>query len=212
VQLYPALDLRGGVLARAAVPGADPLTFARSWRAAGATWIHVVDLDRALGTGDNTPLVRRLVSEVEPPLQVGGAPTTAAAIEEVLGWGATRVVAGVGATSALAGLVRQHGADRLAVALDVQNGMAVTLDGAQAGNPLDLLASIWDAGVRTVGMARSAGLHSALLASWWDAGWTSCWPVGSPRSTSCVRHGTVGSPASSLGGPCWRNTSVSRMH
>jgi phosphoribosylformimino-5-aminoimidazole carboxamide ribonucleotide (ProFAR) isomerase len=151
VQLYPALDLRGGALARTAIPpDGDPLTLATRWRAAGATWIHIVDMDRALGTGDNTSLVRRLVSEVEPPLQIGGAPATAAAIEEPLGWGASRVVAGVGAIRALADLVRQHGLDRLAVALDVRDGMAVTLDGAVAGNPLELLASIWDAGVRTV--------------------------------------------------------------
>jgi phosphoribosylformimino-5-aminoimidazole carboxamide ribonucleotide (ProFAR) isomerase len=98
VQLYPALDLRGGALARTAIPpDGDPLTLATRWRAAGATWIHIVDMDRALGTGDNTSLVRRLVSEVEPPLQIGGAPATAAAIEEPLGWGASRVVAGVGA-------------------------------------------------------------------------------------------------------------------
>lgn len=151
MQLYPALDLRGGALARAAVPGAGgPLTFARRWRAAGATWIHVVDLDRALGTGDNTPLMQRLVSDIEPPVQVGGAPATAATVEEVLDWGAARVAAGVGAIPTLAELVQRHGADRIAVALDVRGGVAVALDGTRAGNPLDLLASIWDAGVRTV--------------------------------------------------------------
>lgn len=167
MQLYPALDLRGGALARAAVPGAGgPLTLARRWRAAGATWIHVVDLDRALGTGDNTPLVQRLVSEIEPPLQVGGAPATAAAVEEVLDWGATRVVAGVGAIPTLSELVQRHGADCIAVALDVQDGMAVTLDGTRAGNPLDLLASIWNAGVRTVvyrDLGRDGTLGGAAL-------------------------------------------------
>jgi phosphoribosylformimino-5-aminoimidazole carboxamide ribotide isomerase len=167
VQLYPALDLSGGRLARATVTS-DPVTLARRWRAAGATWLHVVDMDRVRGTGDNTRLVRRLVTEVGPPVQLGGAPATVAAIEEMVAWGAARVVAGVGAIGALPGLVERHGAGRIALALDVRDGCATTLDGAVARNPRDLLGLARRSGVETIvyrDLGRDGTLAGAAVAS-----------------------------------------------
>jgi phosphoribosylformimino-5-aminoimidazole carboxamide ribonucleotide (ProFAR) isomerase len=60
VQLDPALDLRAGRLPRA-VGDTDPGRLPRAWRAAGAEWVHVTDLDRAFATGDHTPLVCSLL-------------------------------------------------------------------------------------------------------------------------------------------------------
>jgi len=167
VQLYPALDLSGGGLARAAT-ARDPVTVAEHWRAAGATWLHVVDLDRARGTGDNRDLARRLVTELDPPVQLGGAPATVAAIDEMMAWGAARVVAGVGAIEALPALVARHGATRIALSLDVRDGFAMTLAGVVAGNPMDLCALARHAGVETIvyrDLGRDGTLAGAALTS-----------------------------------------------
>src|SRR5450631_4036596 len=71
--LLPAIDLRGGLVvrlsegdfARETVYGTDPAEVARSFAAAGARWIHVVDLDGARdGTRRQTDAVARIVAAV----------------------------------------------------------------------------------------------------------------------------------------------------
>src|SRR3989449_3073850 len=94
VELYPAVDVQGGRVARSASP--DPLAVARQFARDGARWVHFVDLDRALGTGDNRELARRFLAGAAGAarllVQVGGALGTEAVIDEMLGWGASRVV------------------------------------------------------------------------------------------------------------------------
>jgi phosphoribosylformimino-5-aminoimidazole carboxamide ribonucleotide (ProFAR) isomerase len=118
VQLYPALDIRLGGLARAA-PSADPLAAAQAWGQVGARWLHVVDLDRAAGTGRNDALVRALAARPEIGVQLGGGLTDLTDVAEALAWGVRRVVLGAGAISGLVKLARAVGPARLAVALDV---------------------------------------------------------------------------------------------
>jgi phosphoribosylformimino-5-aminoimidazole carboxamide ribotide isomerase len=130
VELYPAIDVRGGRVARAR-PGAlprdadDPISLAREFARAGARWLHVVDLDRAFGRGDNRALAERLLAAAPVSVQVGGGLGTERAVEEMLDWGAARVVIG-GRAAADAGLVarlvERHGPARLAVGIDVKGG------------------------------------------------------------------------------------------
>jgi phosphoribosylformimino-5-aminoimidazole carboxamide ribotide isomerase len=130
VELYPAIDVRGGRVARAR-PGAlprdadDPISLAREFARAGARWLHVVDLDRAFGQGDNRALAERLLAAAPVSVQVGGGLGTARAVEEMLDWGAARVVIG-GRAAADAGLVarliERHGPARLAVGIDAKGG------------------------------------------------------------------------------------------
>jgi len=88
--------------------------------------VHFVDLDRALGTGDNRELARRFLAGVEAGLrvQVGGALGTEAAIAEMVAWGASRVVIAPAAIDAelVARLLARYGADRLAVGIDARDG------------------------------------------------------------------------------------------
>jgi len=101
--VYPAIDLRGGRCVRLlqgafeheTVYGDDPIAVARGFEAAGARWLHVVDLDGArAGRPVQHELVARICAAVHLPVQVGGGLRDRAAIDTALASGATRVVVG----------------------------------------------------------------------------------------------------------------------
>ena len=101
--VYPAIDLRGGrcvrllrgAFDRETVYGDDPVAVARGFAAAGARWLHVVDLDGArAGRPVQTDLVAAICAAVDIPVQVGGGLRDAAAIEAVFAAGARRAVVG----------------------------------------------------------------------------------------------------------------------
>ncbi len=78
--------------------GDSPLEAARRWKEAGATWLHVVDLDGARsGKGSNGDAVRTIIEESGLCVQVGGGLRTFNDVTRVLGWGAERVVVGTAA-------------------------------------------------------------------------------------------------------------------
>src|SRR5205807_10126914 len=133
VELYPAVDVQGGRVVRlrqgearhATAYADDPVAVARQFARDGARWVHFVDLDRALGKGDNRELARRFLGAAEVPVQVGGGLRTEEAIVEMLGWGATRVVIGTKAATDPAlveRLLARHGPERLAVGIDAKDG------------------------------------------------------------------------------------------
>ncbi|HUY96331.1 MAG TPA: 1-(5-phosphoribosyl)-5-[(5-phosphoribosylamino)methylideneamino]imidazole-4-carboxamide isomerase [Verrucomicrobiae bacterium] len=147
--VIPAIDISrgrvvrlvGGDPARATVYGQDPVATARGFAAAGATLLHVVDLDAALGRGDNQDLLTRLCGAVAVAVQVGGGLRSPEAVAARLGAGAARVVLGtraVGDPDFVAACVAAHG-DRVVVALDVREGR-VAVDGwRQLAGPLELV-------------------------------------------------------------------------
>lgn len=98
----PAIDLRGGrcVQLRGGVPEdervslPDPLAVARRWWDAGFSHLHVVDLDAALGSGENRALVTELVGATSATTQVGGGLRTTEAVRATLGSGADRAIVG----------------------------------------------------------------------------------------------------------------------
>jgi phosphoribosylformimino-5-aminoimidazole carboxamide ribotide isomerase len=104
--LLPAVDIRDGKAVRLrqgrfdeeTVYSADPLDAARSFVAAGARFLHVVDLDGAL-TGEpvNLDHLARIASELGVPVQFGGGLRSLAAIRRALAVGADRVVLGTAA-------------------------------------------------------------------------------------------------------------------
>jgi phosphoribosylformimino-5-aminoimidazole carboxamide ribotide isomerase len=138
-QLLPAIDLRGGQVVRLAegdfaretVYGTDPAEVALGFAAAGANWIHIVDLDGARdGARRQTEAVARVVAAVGERVacEVAGGLRDEAAVESVLGAGARRAVVGTAALrdpDLVARLIARFGADRIAIALDVRDGIAV---------------------------------------------------------------------------------------
>lgn len=134
--LYPAIDLRRGRVvrlsqgnaARETVYSRDPVAQAQAFVAEGATWLHVVDLDRAFGDGDNLRVMASIVAALGPgvSIQAGGGFRTLKTIGAAIEAGMTRVVIGTAAVRTpelLAQAVAALGADRLAVGLDARGGM-----------------------------------------------------------------------------------------
>ena len=135
MELYPAIDVRGGRVvrlsqgeaARETSYGTDPVAQAEQFVADGARWLHVVDLDRAFGTGDNLPVLARLAAALgrQVRIQVGGGLRSLEALRTVLDLGVTRGVLGTAAVTVPA-LVPQAvaavGAERVAVGLDTKEG------------------------------------------------------------------------------------------
>ncbi|HXI32843.1 MAG TPA: HisA/HisF-related TIM barrel protein [Gemmatimonadales bacterium] len=162
MDLYPAIDVQGGRLARAPTgTPADPAARARDFARAGARWLHVVDLDRAMGRGANTRIMTALLTTPGVRVQLGGALTDPAAIFAGLAAGAARVVLGPrGALdqALVAELLARHGADKIAVGIDVRDGrVADRASGAVFdATPAELAARLAAAGVRTVVYADAA--------------------------------------------------------
>lgn len=131
--LYPAIDIRGGQAVRLregdfnqeTVFDADPADAAARWVAAGAEWIHIVDLDGArTGRPVNREAIRRIRKRVMARLQLGGGIRSAVDIAAALALGVDRVVLGsVALTSpdVVRDAARRHGA-AIAVGLDARDG------------------------------------------------------------------------------------------
>ncbi len=136
LDLYPAIDLRGGNCVRLmqgdydreTVYGDDPVSQAKLFADAGAPWIHVVDLDAAR-SGDpvNRPVVAAIAAAVDVPVQTGGGVRTVEAAEALFDAGVTRVVIGTAAVEnpALAEALTSQGR-RVAIGLDGRNGKIAT--------------------------------------------------------------------------------------
>ena len=136
-ELYPAVDiLEGravrlvqGDFSRKTEYAADPLDAASRWAAAGARWLHVVDLDGArAGRPANLHNLKRMTAELDVPIQYGGGLRDSAAARKALEAGAQRVVIGT-AAFALPSMLDEllaDAPDRLAVAIDVRGGRIST--------------------------------------------------------------------------------------
>ncbi len=103
MQIWPAIDIRGGNCVRLrqgdydreTVFGADPAEMALRWVHQGAECLHLVDLDGARdGQWVNCDAIRRIVSTVEVPCQLGGGIRDEATIQQLLELGVTRLVIG----------------------------------------------------------------------------------------------------------------------
>jgi phosphoribosylformimino-5-aminoimidazole carboxamide ribotide isomerase len=165
-EILPAIDLRGGRVVRLqegdfereTAFGDDPTTVAEGFAADGARWLHVVDLDAARsGAPAHVEAIARIIASIgeRVAVEVAGGLRTGAAVASVLEGGAARVVVGTAAIRdpAFAGrLIATHGADRIAVAVDIREGRAVG-DGWSTADPgvdaTTIVTRLADEGVTT---------------------------------------------------------------
>jgi 1-(5-phosphoribosyl)-5-[(5-phosphoribosylamino)methylideneamino] imidazole-4-carboxamide isomerase/N-(5'phosphoribosyl)anthranilate isomerase len=128
--LLPAIDIVDGTAVRLTQGEAgsetgygDPVEAAATWRAQGAEWIHLVDLDAAFGRGENRAVIGRVIERVEGvAVELSGGIRDDASLEAALATGAARVNLGTAALERpewAARVIGEHG-DRIAVGLDVR--------------------------------------------------------------------------------------------
>lgn len=127
--LLPAVDVAGGQAVRL-VQGAagsetgygDPLAAALAWQAAGAEWIHLVDLDAAFGRGSNAALLAGVVRRLDIAVELSGGIRDDASLAAALSTGCARVNVGTAALERpdwVRAVIAEHG-ERVAVGLDVR--------------------------------------------------------------------------------------------
>jgi phosphoribosylformimino-5-aminoimidazole carboxamide ribotide isomerase len=135
--LYPALDLKGGKvvrlrqgdLAQLTVYSNDPSAVAERWIAAGAEWLHVINLDGAFSLENNNDKVVKALAAFGVPIQFGGGLRSLDDVRRAFDLGVSRVILGtlaVEQTDSVAQTVAQWGADAVAVALDARQGKVTT--------------------------------------------------------------------------------------
>lgn len=136
--LYPAIDILGGNAVRlvkgdfdaSKVYDQDPLSAARRWVEEGAEHLHMVDLDGArAGHPVNLEHVRRVASELDVPVQLGGGLRTLEAISQALEAGVERVILGTAAFAdpdLLERALAAHGPQRVVVSVDIREGRVTT--------------------------------------------------------------------------------------
>jgi 1-(5-phosphoribosyl)-5-[(5-phosphoribosylamino)methylideneamino] imidazole-4-carboxamide isomerase/N-(5'phosphoribosyl)anthranilate isomerase len=129
--LLPAVDVSQGQAVRLVQGKAgsettygSPIDAARSWVNQGAAWIHLVDLDAAVGTGSNAELIAHVVHQVRDSVQVelSGGIRDSESLTKALATGCTRVNLGTAALENpewTAQVISEYG-DRIAVGLDVK--------------------------------------------------------------------------------------------
>ena len=132
--IFPAIDIRGGKCVRLiqgradqeTVFGDDPAAMGQKWQAAGAAWLHVVDLDGAFGARPhNLEVIRRLRRAVTIPIQLGGGLRSLETIATYIDLGIDRLILG---TAVLKDPDLMHRAlqtypGRIALGLDAKNGL-----------------------------------------------------------------------------------------
>ena len=127
--LLPAVDVTEGhaVQLVQGVAGSggsygDPIEAALAWQRAGASWIHLVDLDAAFGRGSNADLLAEVVRAVDVAVEMSGGIRDTESLNRALATGCTRVNIGTAALENpdwVRSVIAEHG-DRVAVGLDVR--------------------------------------------------------------------------------------------
>ena len=163
MQIFPAIDLSGGKVVRLyqgdyekmTVYGADPCAVARDFMAAGAKYLHVVDLDGAKdGTLANFDSISALAKQGGLYIEVGGGIRTEERIEKYLDLGVGRCILGTIAVKDFdftRRMARKYG-DKIAVGVDARDGYVAVSGWLETSKEkgVDFCRRLYDAGVQTV--------------------------------------------------------------
>lgn len=131
--IFPAIDLYGkcavrlykGDYEKMTVYSDDPVSVARDFERAGASWVHLVDLEGAkLGTTPNIDVVRAIAKETKLKCEIGGGIRDMATVERYFEAGVARVILGTAAVTDeefLKNAVTKYG-EKIAVGVDIKDG------------------------------------------------------------------------------------------
>ena len=163
MQIFPAIDLRGGQVVRLyqgdydqmTVYGADPCAVARDFLAAGAKYLHVVDLDGAKdGVRKNGEIVRAVCQKSGMKVELGGGIRSMEDLAAVFALGVSRCVIGSAAVSKpefVKEAVEVYG-EKIAVGIDAMDGIVKTAGWIEDSGlkDLDFAKSMEALGVQTI--------------------------------------------------------------
>ena len=163
MQIFPAIDLRGGQVVRLyqgdydqeTVYGADPRAQAREFLDAGAQYLHVVDLDGARdGTLANFESIAAIAKQGGLYIEVGGGVRTEERIRQYLDLGVSRCILGTVAVKDFdftARMAQKYG-DQIAVGVDAREGYVAVNGWKELSQErgVDFCRHVRDAGVKTV--------------------------------------------------------------
>ena len=163
MRLYPAIDLKDGKCVRLFKGDMDAATIynddagaqAKAFEGAGFDYLHVVDLNGAVsGSLVNQPVVKKILSSVTIPVQLGGGIRERAQVEAWLNAGISRVILGTVAVKNPA-LVKEVARDfpgKIVVGIDARGGMVAVEGWVQASTmkAVDLARAFEDVGVAAI--------------------------------------------------------------
>jgi len=206
MELIPAIDIRGGRCVRL-LRGeferetryeVDPRELAREYRAAGARWLHIVDLDGARdGERGNADLIRDIAAAADLSIQLGGGIRSEASLVAALDCADRAVIGSLAVTApdTVAGWLERFGPERIALGLDVRLDRAgtarVTTHGWTVDNDLsldDAIAGFTAAGLRHVlctDVARDGALAGPNLALYRSV--QAAWPTIALQASGGIR-------------------------
>ncbi|MCL1849062.1 MAG: 1-(5-phosphoribosyl)-5-[(5-phosphoribosylamino)methylideneamino]imidazole-4-carboxamide isomerase [Clostridiales bacterium] len=143
--LLPAIDIQGGRCVRlmqgdfatSHEVAADPLSTALRFKAAGAAWVHMVDLDGALtGRRENEAVFLKVAAESGLRVELGGGIRDMDSISFYLQKGISRIILGTSAIrnpELVAEAVSRYG-ERIAVGIDAKDGQVMASGWSEAGH------------------------------------------------------------------------------
>jgi len=136
--VLPAIDLKAGEVVRLkqgdferkTVYSQDPLAVAEDFAAAGAEWLHLVDLDGAsAGESKNFSVIKKIALETELKIQTGGGIRKKEDVKRLLDLGVNRAIIGTLAVKdpdLLAEIIAEFGAESILVSIDARDGKVAT--------------------------------------------------------------------------------------
>ncbi|MBS7636897.1 1-(5-phosphoribosyl)-5-[(5-phosphoribosylamino)methylideneamino]imidazole-4-carboxamide isomerase [Candidatus Bathyarchaeota archaeon] len=141
MKIFPAVDIMDGKVvrlfkglpetAKTYIGLENPVAVAKKWENEGADGLHVVDLDAALGRGDNSDTIFEIARNVKIPVHVGGGIRSEEMAEKFLSMGIDKIIIGTLAfkkSKALVRLVERFG-DHIVIALDYKENGKVMIEG-----------------------------------------------------------------------------------
>ena len=145
LELLPAVDVKDGRAVRlvqgelsAETAYGNPLEVALEFQAAGAEWLHLVDLDAAFGRGENSAQLAEVVGRLDIKVELSGGIRDDESLARALATGCTRVNLGTAALENpewTARVIAKHG-DRIAVGLDVRGHVLAARGWTKEGGDL----------------------------------------------------------------------------
>ncbi len=162
--IYPAIDLRGGRCVRLFQGNADqetvyyenPVEPAKLWQGAGASHLHLVDLDGAFsGSSQNQEAVKKILEVEGLSVQLGGGMRDEKVIASALDMGLSRVIIGTRACAEpewVISMINRFGVERIVVGIDAKDGLVATQGWVETSttHAIDLAKSLVAQGLRWV--------------------------------------------------------------